>query len=79
MPGKFYDKKIDTDNPIIYDKYLQLYHINNKIRKKKLNHIEDFMLDIQDKVSIGKLQIKSGMIIEFNYRDQNKKTSRPSG
>jgi hypothetical protein len=31
----------------------------------------------QDKVSIGKLQIKSGMIIEFNYRDKNKKTSRP--
>ena len=26
----------------------------------------------QDKVSIGKLQIKSGMIIEFNYRDKNK-------
>ena len=31
----------------------------------------------KDKKSIGKLQIKSGMIIEFNYRDKSGKPSKP--
>tara|TARA_E500000331_G_scaffold342194_1_gene375493 strand:+ start:639 stop:1127 length:489 start_codon:yes stop_codon:yes gene_type:complete len=30
-----------------------------------------------DKKSIPKLQIKSGMVVEFNYRDENENPSRP--
>tara|TARA_R100000734_G_C3247884_1_gene50410 strand:+ start:32 stop:517 length:486 start_codon:yes stop_codon:yes gene_type:complete len=31
----------------------------------------------EDKVSIPKLQIKSGQIVEFSYRDKNNKPSKP--
>ena len=31
----------------------------------------------EDKVSIPKLQIKSGQIVEFNYRDKNNNPSKP--
>ena len=31
----------------------------------------------EDKISIPKLQVKSGMIVEFNYRDRSGKPSKP--
>jgi ribosomal protein L37E len=34
--GGFYDKKIDTDNPIIYDKFISgMSHISEKIKESK--------------------------------------------
>ena len=34
-PGKFYDKKIDTDNPIIYNLFLEGMSYVNELLKKK--------------------------------------------
>ena len=36
-----------------------------------------FYTGIENRRAIGKLQIKSGMIVEFNYRDVNENPSRP--
>lgn len=39
--GGFYDKKIDTDNPIIYDKFiLGMSYINQKIKEVNENHTQ---------------------------------------
>jgi hypothetical protein len=36
VPGKFYEKRIDTDNPIIYDKFVTgLSYVNNKMKERK--------------------------------------------
>jgi len=38
IPGKFYDKKIDTDNPIIYDLFLEgMTMINEKLKQSTSN------------------------------------------
>ena len=35
IPGKFYDKKIDTDNPIIYDLFLEgMTKVNEMLKEK---------------------------------------------
>tara|TARA_R100000988_G_scaffold21058_1_gene10560 strand:+ start:279 stop:743 length:465 start_codon:yes stop_codon:yes gene_type:complete len=35
VPGKFYEKKIDTDNPIIYDEFIKgMLYINDKMKEK---------------------------------------------
>tara|TARA_X000001382_G_scaffold74391_2_gene51991 strand:+ start:204 stop:692 length:489 start_codon:yes stop_codon:yes gene_type:complete len=36
-----------------------------------------FYSSLEDKKPIAKLQIKSGMIVEFNYRDKNGSPSKP--
>ena len=56
---------------------IQINFLKWKKEKMATSPHRRFYARQQDKVSIGKLQIKSGMIIEFNYRDKNKKTSRP--
>ena len=35
VPGKFYDKKIDTDNSVIYDLFLEGITKVNEILKQK--------------------------------------------
>ena len=35
MPGKFYDKKIDTDNAVLYDLFLEGMTTINEILKQK--------------------------------------------
>ena len=35
IPGKFYDKKIDTENPEIYDKFLNGMSYINELMKTK--------------------------------------------
>ena len=38
MPGKFYDKKIDTDNAIIYNLFLEgMSYVNELLKKNSLN------------------------------------------
>ena len=35
VPGKFYDKKIDTDNPKVYDKFVNAMSYLNELLKQK--------------------------------------------
>ena len=38
MPGKFYDKKIDTDNAIIYNLFLEgMSYVNELLKKNSIN------------------------------------------
>ena len=38
VPGKFYDKKIDTDNAVLYNLFLEgMTYINELLKKKALN------------------------------------------
>ena len=38
VPGKFYDKKIDTDNPIIYELFIEgMTMINEKLKQSTSN------------------------------------------
>ena len=38
VPGKFYDKKIDTDNAVLYNLFLEgMSYINELLKKKALN------------------------------------------
>jgi hypothetical protein len=35
IPGKFYDKKIDTDNAVVYDLFIEgMSYINNLLKQK---------------------------------------------
>jgi hypothetical protein len=39
VPGKFYDKKVDTNNATIYDIFLEgMSHINELLKQKNLGN-----------------------------------------